>query len=181
MALAEVLSETGTSSTDPIRGEARNLQVAETATTPRVAMLRVVNQVAPYEDSFDPGGGTPASERGGIRTWRNSLAHGGTTRDRWSREAEREDARGADLEASAAGDAVAMFILYKLVESEALEMDVLVENLEVPRGWLAFGRAWRAGLLECYGDMVVPTDAGVELARRLRLNRPSVAAASGDE
>jgi hypothetical protein len=65
----------------------------------------------------------------------------------------------------AAGNPVAMFILQKVVEAGDLGLDVLVENLTAPHGWVSFAQLWRAELIDCYGDFVVPTDAGVDIAK----------------
>jgi len=67
--------------------------------------------------------------------------------------------------AEAAGNKVSMFILHKVVKAEQLGIDIFTENLTAPDGWLAFAQLWRAGLIDCYGDLVMPTDAGVNIAK----------------
>lgn len=74
------------------------------------------------------------------------------------------------LVASAAGDPVALFILYKVVEAESLDVGVLVDNLDAPSGWLSFGRLWRAELVDCYADTVVATDSGTALVEWFAVN-----------
>ena len=65
---------------------------------------------------------------------------------------------------SAVGDATAMLILRKIGEDEGLDLGVLECNRAVPTASLAFGLLWRANLVACYGNSVVPTDLGAEVA-----------------
>ncbi len=71
--------------------------------------------------------------------------------------------------AEAMGNVAAMFILQKVVEAEDLDLDVFTRNLTAPRGWVSFALLWRANLIDCYGDLVMPTDAGVETAKLFAL------------
>lgn len=98
-----------------------------------------------------------------------------------TREVEHLSALRENRVAEAAGDAVAMFILTKIVEAEDLDMEVLAENLVAPNGWLSFAQLWRADLIDCYGSFVVPTDTGIQLARRFATKNANPANTSRGE
>ncbi len=73
----------------------------------------------------------------------------------------------------ATANPAALFILSKVVEADTLEMTVLTENLEPPEGWRAFALLWRAQLIDCYQDLVVPTVTGVQLMKWITSHRNS--------
>ncbi len=86
-----------------------------------------------------------------------------------SREIEHLQEVREDYVAEATGNAAAMFILQKVVEAEDLDLDVFTRNLTAPHGWLSFALLWRANLIDCYGDLVMPTDVGIETAKLFAL------------
>lgn len=65
----------------------------------------------------------------------------------------------------AAGNDVAVFILSEVVAAKRMTLQALTANLTAPHGWIAFAQLWRAGLVDCYGDLVTPTQAGIRLIR----------------
>ena len=69
------------------------------------------------------------------------------------------------LVGQAAGNDVAVFILSEVVEAKRMTLKTLTANLTAPYGWVAFAQLWRAGLIDCYGDVVTPTQSGVKLIR----------------
>lgn len=64
---------------------------------------------------------------------------------------------------AASSNSAAMFILSKVVEAGTLDLDTLDANLTAPDGWVAFALLWRASLVECFGQVILPTDLGIEL------------------
>lgn len=81
------------------------------------------------------------------------------------------EARDRAAVSQAAANDVAVFVLSKIVETGHINLSVLAENLLPPYGWVAFARLLQARLIQCYGDHVVPTDAGAEIAEWFEARR----------
>jgi hypothetical protein len=73
-----------------------------------------------------------------------------------------EEHRDEHIQAAgqAAANDIAMFILDRVVEADGLDLDTINDNLLAPYGWLAFALLWRARLIDCIGQQVVPTEDG---------------------
>lgn len=59
-------------------------------------------------------------------------------------------------------DQLAPFLLEQIIEKHAVELRVLNDNLTAPYGWLAIGKLLQARLIDCLGEMIIPTTAGVQ-------------------
>lgn len=103
-------------------------------------------------------GEAPHDEPGG-----RQLAYVRSELDRLSGELRSLQDQRDRLTAQAAANEFAVFVLSKIVAGRRLRLEEMAAKLPVPSGWLAFAELWRAGLLDCVGGEVFPTDAGVEL------------------
>ncbi len=59
-------------------------------------------------------------------------------------------------------DKISPYILSKIVEAKTMELRYLNENLTAPYGWIAFGKLLQARMIDVYGEVIVPTEAGID-------------------